>query len=290
METINMNSINCTTIFTLPQALKIKIADEIFEKFPATKIAFSILSVPILTKKEQSKEEQNYISNLKQDTVKRFVDLGITPENYIDLSEIKAWRKVFQTFQAGEEKKSTIENLARRAASEGDKIRANKKADMGAISNFVDLYNMISLETLTPMGATNIQKISQNEHRASIVELRFAKQGESYIPLGKDTVSMPLTPESVVYADETNILTGYWNYRDAAHCSVPASNQIEYILAVADQVEEGGDAEQAILNLNRELARINGVWHTYQVLHANRRDVILNLSQIQEGIVSEIEI
>ena len=287
----------------LPSSLTLKIEDNIFEKFPTAKMAFLLLSVPVLLKKSQSNPEQNFLSNLKQASVAQLVAFDVTPGNYQDLRVCQSWKDVFKTFES-EGKISTIESLLRRAATEGDKIRKGQKADVGSISNFVDLYNSVSRFTLTPMGATDVAKIAQNEAGHAEVALRFAKEGEGFVPLGKDAVRVPLTPTSVVYADRQEVLTGFWNWRDSKHCCVPVESQKNaeggfesaYILLVADQAEQDagdlgkpiqerpGDAEDAIFRSKELLHNIGGTWYMMDVLSASRREVTLDLSKLLDQI------
>ncbi len=294
-----------SSITNLPSSLTVKIEPSIFEKFPNAKISFLLLSVPVLLKKSQSNAEQKFLSNLKQASVQQLVDVEVTPDNYQALRVCQSWKEVFGTFQA-EGKASTIENLLRRAATEGDKIRKGQKADVGSISNFVDLYNSVSRSTLTPMGATDVAKIAQDEQGQAEISLRFAKEGEGFVPLGRDAVRVDLTPTSVVYADQKAILTGFWNWRDSEHCCVPPESQKnadgsfapEYILLVADQAEQDGgalekpiherpgDAEEAILRSKDLLHNIGGTWYTMDVLSASRPEVTLDLSKIKENEVT----
>ena len=299
---------------TLPHYLHISLSPEVLQSFPGTKVAFTLLKAPILPKKSQSKEMQKFLSETKQNAVKSIVDRGISIANYEDLRVCQSWRSVFDTFNAGEDKRSTIESLIQRAADEGQKILAGKKASMGDNSNFVDFYNSISLFTLTPMGATDISKIASNvldddtSKTIAKVELRFAKEGESFIPLGRNATEVFLTPTSVVYADQEKILTGFWNWKDSKECCVPPESKKdeqgnpidEYILLVADQAHEKeanvdlkdqpGDAEEAILASIRDLHKVGGTWFTYEVLSANKSEVTFDLSNIQEGEVKVVSL
>lgn len=290
-------------IENLPSTLTISIAPEIFEKFPDTKIAFLLLRTEVFRKKEQPKEMQKYLSELKQRSVQLLAERGISSTNFLETEVVKVWTNVFQTFHTNPERQSTIVNLLKRGAQEADtNIRNGKKANMGDINNFVDFYNAISLSEMTPMGATDVRKLFQNEEGLAHISLRFAKEGESFIPLGKESSPIELTPTSVVYADEAKILTGFWNYKDAKETAVVNESPIdemtqkrreEYILLVADQTEKNkegapiehqpGDAEKAVLHCQEELHRIGGQWFLYDTLDKKRNEVTFDLSQIVEN-------
>ncbi|MDE3056277.1 MAG: hypothetical protein KGI80_06300 [Verrucomicrobiota bacterium] len=119
---------------TLPSFLHIKISPDVLQAFPQTKVSFLLLSTAVLSKKNQPKEMQNYLSNLKQRSVQQIVDQGITEKSYAETRVCQSWRTVFSSFQAGDDKKSTIENLLRRASKEGVKVAEGKKADMGLLT------------------------------------------------------------------------------------------------------------------------------------------------------------
>lgn len=290
----------------LPSYLHISIDPEVLASFPQTKVAILVVAMSVLSKKNQPKEQQKYLSDLKQFAAQTVVNAKITPENYQTTRVCQSWQAVFNSFGVDENKKSTITNLLKRAAQEGQKIVSGKKADLGAISNFVDFYNCVSISTMTPMGATDITKIASSLDGHAFMNLRFAKSGESFIPLGRDAETVSLTPKSVVYADNEKILTGFWNWRDSRDCCVTAESEKneagewkeEYILLVADQADQDegasektiaerpGDVEDAILTCQRDLGKVGGSWLAMDILSANRPSVTLDLTRIKESEVS----
>lgn len=244
--------------------IPIRIDSEIFEKFPQATVACSLIEVIIRSGKQIKNPEAKLLSNYKQDVVKHLIAKGITFENYAESAVCQSWKKVYQTFNVTE-KQSTIENLLKRATIEQGKILAGKSADLGKISNFVDIYNCVSIEQMTPMGALDASKIE------GAIVLRMGKQGEKFLGLGKNAVEEEVTTDHVVYADDKKILTWLWNYRDAAAACVP--NQSEggmptYVLLFADQAESSescvdlkdrkGDAKAAIEAANKKVAEIGG--------------------------------
>lgn len=246
---------------SLPKTITIN--PEIFEKFPGTKVGFLLAEINVHSPK--SGAVYKALSQLKQDVVLKTLESGINEYNYRDLRVCQSWRNVFQTFDVEEDKVSTIETLLKRVSKEVEAVKAGKKANLGRISNIVDLYNCISIQTLTPMGALDFSKIKGN------VQLRFGRSGETFTPLGKEKVTYPVTDKQVVYADDDSILTWLWNYRDAAHCCVPnesPAGERSYILLFADQAEQGnpetgkinnpGNVEDSIASLKELLPIIDG--------------------------------
>ncbi len=295
-----MNSIN-----NLPNQIYLQIDPEVVAAFPDAKMACVLVAMPILSKKEQSKQVQKVLSDLKQAGVKQLVDLGITSESYETLTVCQVWRDVFASFGDIGDKRSTIENLLKRAAGETEKLRSGKKANMGDISNFVDAYNAVSVSTLTPMGANNITRYKKDPNGNAQLVLRFAREGETFTALGKDASEVALTSTSVVYADgtkddlESRVTTGFWNWKDAAQYAVPNASLVingkpacEYIILVADQPvqdpdasskhisQRPGDAEQAILVATRVLQSLGATIGPMEVLTARRPFATLDVREM----------
>lgn len=299
----------------LPQTLNISLSQEVIAKFPDLKVACVLIAMPILGKKAQPKSSQTYLSDLKQQGVKNLNALDVTSDSYQQLRVCQTWRDVFASFGEIGGKQSTIENLLKRAAGETEKVRSGKKANMGDISNFVDAYNAVSVLTFTPMGANNIAQYRRDEAGHAHLCLRFAREGEKFIPLGKEAAEVELTPTSVVYADgqendpESEVTTGFWNWKDAGKYAVPNASQIvdgqpvdEYILLVADQPvqdpeaadkpisERPGDAEEAIIRACHALQRLGATIGPMEILRANRPHVNLNVLEMveKEGDLQEM--
>ena len=131
------------------------------------------------------------------------------------------------------------------------------------------------------MGALDLAKIQGN------IELRFGRNGETFLGLGANSQEELVTPDQVVYADQVNVLTWLWNHRDAAHACVPRdSNGPAYILLFADEAEKScGDAEGAILQAMEKVGMIGGRWLMMDVLSSTRPEVTLDLTQLSEGTV-----
>lgn len=243
--------------------IRIAIHPHIFERFPETRVGCSLFEIKVING-TYPKEQANYLNGYKQDVVKRLIERAVTPENYRYTPVCQSWQRVYKTFLQ-EDKKSSIESLLSRATGEQIKIEQGKRADMGKISNFVDFYNAISLDEMTSMGALDAAKISGD------IVLRFGREGETFLGLGRNAIQETVTPNHVVYADDDKILTWLWNYRDAASACVPnrsTGGKPTYVLLFADQVEANveeidvrnrpGSAEKAIMKAAQEISRIGG--------------------------------
>jgi DNA/RNA-binding domain of Phe-tRNA-synthetase-like protein len=265
----------------------ISISPEIFHRFPTAKVSFALIEV--IVKSKLKGDEYKFLSDYKQEVVKTTTKRGITLENYVDTRVCISWRKIYQTFNTSFETKSTIECLLKRATEESEKIKNNKKANLGNISNFVDLYNCVAIEATTSMGALDLSKVEGD------ITLRYGKTGETFIPLGKEIKEHQVSEDQVIYADNKSVLTWLWNYRDAQHCCVPKDSpngQPSYILLFSEQAEQDegasqvpiwerpGDSEEAINLLKSHLTKINGRCILSDTLYKEKPSVVIDLSSL----------
>ena len=113
---------------------------------------------------------------------------------------IASWRELYRSFgtKPGDYRPSA-EALIRRCL---------KEEKLPRINNAVDLYNVVSVQHVIPMGGFDLDNVDGD------IYLRYSDGGEQFIPLGPGTPEETYQGE-VVYADNTRILTRRWNYRDA---------------------------------------------------------------------------
>ncbi len=113
---------------------------------------------------------------------------------------IASWRELYRSFgtKPGDYHPSA-EALIRRCIKSGELPRIN---------NAVDLYNIVSVRHVIPMGGFDLDTVDGD------IYLRFSDGGEGFMPLGARDAEQTY-PGEVVYADDSRILTRRWNYRDA---------------------------------------------------------------------------
>ena len=113
---------------------------------------------------------------------------------------IASWRELYRSFgtKPGDYRPSA-EALIRRCL---------KEEKLPRINNAVDLYNLVSVEHVIPMGGFDL------DHVDGDIYLRYSDGGEQFIPLGPSDPEKTYQGE-VVYADDSRILTRRWNYRDS---------------------------------------------------------------------------
>lgn len=281
------------------EPIAVSIHSSLRERFPGAALDFLVCKVPISCPKKGP--IYKFLSKLKQDTVQKLVEEGVSAENLEELEEVKVWRRTFAKMGVAKDEsalfsesvkglpdlQSSLVNLLQRAAVQADLLREDpaKKADLGKISNFVDLYNCVSLQTKCPMGAYALSAIAggkielrvgsgNKEQPEMFLPLLSAKEREAVEAAAEDSVEradpvfkgFPVGPDHVVYSDAQGALTWLWNYRDGARCCVPAkSAEPVAIILMADTSEETAAGREAV-NLAAKLlpeigGEVLGVYH-----------------------------
>lgn len=84
----------------------------------------------------------------------------------------------------------------------------SKGRDVPHINPLVNLNNAISLKYTLPMGTHNLGLSSSD------IELRFAVDEDTFVPMGTDTVEK-LEPEELVYVVDNKVRTRRWAWRQS---------------------------------------------------------------------------
>ncbi len=173
--------------------MRLKISPEIREKYPQVKIGWlcaDIRPVPMDPKVEQ----------LKASLAAEVLSRGLTFGSLSSHPEVIRWRQIFASMGVKPSKyRCSLEALLRRVMKEGA---------LWTVNSVVDLYNCVSVWTLFPMGAFDLDRVSGD------IELRFGRDGETFSPLGKGDEEK-VSCEHVVYADSEKICCWLWNHRDS---------------------------------------------------------------------------
>ncbi len=253
-------------------SVTVRIAPEVIHQFPQTKVSFLVAEIRLGKAIGNAK---SFLADYRQRVVQQLRDRGVTEANHATLEVCKAWSVVYRQMNAGEDKRCSIEQLLKRWAKAADK--GGKNPDLGSFNNFVDLYNCVSVDTLSPMGALHLDKIQ------GIISLRFGKGGETFTPLSgrRDTVPLieNVSSGQVVYADAESVLTWLFNYRDGAHCCVPKdSEEPARIILFSERANDaGGDPEVAIQTAAQHLPQIGGHVLASQTLSKERPEATVEL-------------
>lgn len=173
---------------------------------------------------------------------------------------ISSWREMYRSFGTKpSDYRPSAEALIRRAL---------KTSKLPVINTAVDLYNLVSVKHIIPMGGFDADKIE------GAIYLKVSDGGEVFIPLGASKQEETY-PGEVVYADDARILTRRWNYRDADETKITSEARNLVMFIDASPEIKLDKVESALDELLRLLKNACGGSYTKAV--ASSDDPVLRL-------------
>ena len=171
-----------------------KVDYNIFERFPEV-----LLGVIVAKGIDNSGISQDVLDLLKSEEQTISAKIGQTIIS--EYPKISSWREAYRKFGTKpKDNPSSIENLVRRVVK-GESVRH--------INKLVDIYNLISLKYLVPVGGEDLGKISGD------IWLTFAKENElPILLLGEKEPRSPHVSE-VIYKDNNGAICRRWNWKEA---------------------------------------------------------------------------
>lgn len=187
----------------------LKIEQKIFDQYPDVILGVAILHN--IVNLGDSPEIANLLKNTQRSAVEY---LGNTP--LIEQPFITSWREAYRKFGAKpKDYPSSIENLLRRILK-GEKVRH--------INKLVDLYNVVSLKYLVPVGGEDLAKIKGD------VLLTFAGDNESPVVLLGEHEARPPYPGEVIYKDDIGAVCRRWNWKEADRTKLTEETKNAFIV------------------------------------------------------------
>lgn len=176
---------------------------------------------------------------------------------------IAVWREAYRRFGAKPKNHpSSVESLAR---------RARKGQALPHINRLVDIYNAVSLETLLPAGAEDLDAIEGD------IELAVAGENEPAVRLLGEPEARPPRPGEVIYGDRAGAICRRWNWKEADRTKLTEGTRNALLVveglppieksAVASAIEEiarqirercGGAVWTAVLGRERSVLELFG--------------------------------
>ena len=136
------------------------------------------------------------LHNTQRDIRERFSTATIS-----QLPQVVPWREAYRQFGAKPKKyPSSIENLLKRSL---------KGEYLNSVNALVDIYNVISLRHLLPVGAEDLAKIQGDLH------LTIAGTDELPVKLLGEREARPPYPNEVIYKDDLGTICRRWNWKEA---------------------------------------------------------------------------
>jgi len=174
--------------------MNFKIDKKIFEQYPDV-----LLGVAVLHNIDNKGEGEGISQSLREaekEAVEKVCSVPI-----VEHPNIVSWREAYRKFGAKpKDYPSSIENLIRRILK-GEQVRH--------INKLVDIYNVISLRHLVPVGGEDTDKIKGD------VLLTFAGENEQEIFLLGEKEARPPYVNEVIYKDENGAICRRWNWKEA---------------------------------------------------------------------------
>lgn len=216
--------------------MKFTVSQEVFNLFPLLNIVMMV--VKEIDNFTPAEEIENLLRQEEAYCRTYFQELKVSEH-----PNITCWRKAYTDFGAGSHYRSSIEALTRRVV---------KGEAIPLINKLVDLYNLISLKHLVPVGGEDLKKVKGN------IELILASGDENFKALNSEVEEHPNRGE-VVYVDENNdVLCRRFNWREAEKTKLTGETKdaIMYIegLSPVKDIE----VKEAAQDLTRFIARFCG--------------------------------
>jgi len=170
---------------------KFLVTEKIFSKFPDAK--FGALVIKNLDNTKSNPEINNEL-----DSIIKLMREQNQDKNIDELPNIKKWREVFNSLGLNKDVLPSHEALLRRVLKEG------KLPD---INPLVNIYNIISLKNLIPIGGHDIDKVK---------EIRIDETtGDETFQIMNSNENEKINKEEIVYASEEKILTRNFVWRQS---------------------------------------------------------------------------
>ncbi len=181
-----------------------RIEPAIFERFPELKLGVLVLND---VNNSLASKELELLLIAAQETVRQELS-GITLSQH---PHVEPWREAYRAFGVkAKQYPSSIENLLKRVLK-GESLRT--------INPLVDLYNVVSLKHLVPVGGEDLDSLKGD------IVLRFAKDDEPAIHLlGESEAKAPNAGE-VIYADNIGAICRRFNWKEAERSKLTAQTK-----------------------------------------------------------------
>ena len=203
--------------------MKFRVNPKIFEEFDNPVIGV------ILCSGIDNKDDNLQIQKLLREAENNLKD----KLNGIEVSlhpHIVPWRETYRKFGSKPRDFRCSAEALTRVVLRGSEIRK--------ISSLVDLYNLISIKYILPVGAEDLDKMQGD------LELTFANGDEDYTPLGEEENDPPQKGE-VIYRDNFGVICRRWNWREGDRTKITKTTKnavvgLESIasIPIKDAVEE----------------------------------------------------
>ena len=233
--------------------MKFKISPEVIEMFPDVKIGI------LIGEGLDNQSSHAEISTLLKEEQSSIRD-KISADEIASLSKIKDWREAYRKFGFKPSSyRSSIEALIRRIL---------RGKELPNINSIVDLYNLISVKYLVPVGADDIAHVEEE------IQLAIADGSEHFIKLGSDQPE-EIARGEVVYKDAREVLCRCWNYRECDKSKITQETQKVCVVIEGLQSTSKEEISRATSELESLLSKFCGGSYRSFFLDKNHPETVL---------------
>lgn len=210
--------------------MKFSVSSEVFEKLD--NVCFGVIVAKGI---DNSLVKNDIVEKLDQsikDCEDKFKDTKVK-----ELEVILYYRDAFKELGINSNKfMSSIEAML---------TRTSKGKGLPNISPIVDLGNAVSLKYMVPLGAHDIDTLEGD------IEVRFSKNGDSFIPLGTEETEI-LEDGELIYSAGDNVRTRRWIWRQSEQGKI--TNESKNIFFPIDGFEDKN--YESVMSARDELASL----------------------------------
>ena len=201
---------------------------EVIGDFPDYRVAV-VVACDLEITPERPSALAAYIATLEQATRATWQGSELS-----QIPGIAAWRKAYRQFGIKKTSyRSSVERLVKNALAE---------RSLPLINSFVDSYNAVSLAHVLPAGADDLDRVDGD------IFFRYAKAGDTFIPLGRDETDPPKDGE-VVYSDSAKVLCRRWNWYQDARSPVTPETQRAVVTVQSNGCGDVAAAAETLVDL-----------------------------------------
>lgn len=234
--------------------MQFSVTPEIFERFPS--LTVGIIVCRNMRTNDSSPE---ILKHLREAEVRARAAIP-DPERLKEHPTIAAWQEAHRTFGSNPNKfPSSIHALLK---------RVTKGNELPSINALVDLYNVISLKYIVPVGGEDLDQCRGD------IRLTIADGTESFTAIGETTNESP-EPGEVIYRDDAGVLCRKFNWREAARTCLTHETKNAVLVIEAIPPTTRSELEAAMKELSELAQKFAGAITHMHVLDITNQAIIL---------------
>jgi DNA/RNA-binding domain of Phe-tRNA-synthetase-like protein len=236
---------------------RLRVSEDIFRAFPD-----ALIGVAAFSGVDNAGESAEVTAALRAEedrAAAAFAGVSIA-----DHPRIAPWRNAYRAFGAKpKDHPSSIENLLR---------RVTKGGRLAHISKLVDLYNVVSLRHVLPVGGEDLAAVEGD------VELVFAGEDEPSVRLLGEPLELARPPKKgeVIYRDSVGALCRRWNWKEADRTKLTEGTRDGFLVVEALPPVTRAELEAALGDLAEMVRSHCGGTVRTAILDAASSETLLN--------------